>query len=63
MERESPAALPNATLEHCLQLVAESDIPLAILDTQKRLQGMVTRTAIIQATGSNGTQNGENGKR
>jgi glycine betaine/proline transport system ATP-binding protein len=62
-DKECPTALPNATLEHCLQLVAESDIPLAILDERQHLQGMVTRTAIIQATGVNGTQNGANGKR
>ena len=60
---KSPTALPNATLEHCLQLVAECDIPVAILDEEQRLQGMVTRTAIIQATGGNGAQNGANGKR
>jgi len=62
-DKECPTAPPNATLEHCLQLVAESDIPLAILDERQHLQGMVTRTAIIQATGVNGTLNGANGKR
>ena len=63
IEQECPTALPNATLEHCLQLVAESNIPVAVLDEARHLQGMVTRTAIIQATGGNGTQNGANGKR
>jgi len=63
IERECPTALSNATLEHCLQLVAECDIPVAILDEGQRLKGMVTRTAIIQATSGNGAQNGSNGKR
>ena len=63
IEQECPTALPNATLEHCLQLVAESNIPVAVLDEARHLQGMVTRTAIIQATGGNGAQNGANGKR
>ncbi len=55
-ERECPTALPNETLEHCLQLVAECDTPLAVLDEAQRLQGMVTRTTIIQATGSNSSE-------
>ena len=63
VERECPTALPNATLEHCLQLVAECNIPVAVLDEALRLQGMVTRTAIIQATGGNSAQNGSNRKR
>ena len=62
IEQECPTALSNATLEHCLQLVAECDIPVAILDEAQHLQGMVTRTAIIQATGGNGTPNGANNK-
>jgi glycine betaine/proline transport system ATP-binding protein len=63
LDPESPTALPNSTLEYCLQLVAESDIPVAVLDETRHLQGMVTRTAIIQASGGNGSQNGANGKR
>jgi glycine betaine/proline transport system ATP-binding protein len=63
LDPESPTALPDSTLEYCLQLVAESDIPVAILDETRHLQGMVTRTAIIQASGGNGSQNGANGKR
>jgi len=62
-ERECPTALPNATLDHCLQLVAECNLPVAVLDEAQHLQGMVTRTAVIQATGGNGAQNGANGKR
>jgi glycine betaine/proline transport system ATP-binding protein len=58
VERECPTAQPEATLEHCLQLVAECDTPLVVIDEGQRLQGMVTRTAIIQATGGNGSRNG-----
>ncbi len=48
-EQDCPTALPNATLEHCLQMVAECNIPVAVLDEAWRLQGMVTRTALIVA--------------
>ena len=44
------ASAPAATrLDDCLSLVAEDDIPLAVLGAEKRLLGIVTRPVLIEA--------------
>ncbi len=48
--RSDPATVsPNTTLEQGLPLVANDDIPLAVLDKRKRLLGIVTRPRLIEA--------------
>ena len=39
----------DTTLEQCLQLVAEGDAPVAVLDKEQRLLGVITRPALIVA--------------
>ena len=56
-----PSAAPNTFLDQCLPLVAEGDIPLAILDANGRLVGVITRQTLVQAmqsTNGNGNLNG-----
>ena len=44
------ASVPAVTrLDDCLSMVAEDDIPLAVLGTEKRLLGVVTRMKLIEA--------------
>ena len=47
--RESPRCPPTATLDECLQLVAEHDAPLAVVNNRGHLLGVATKTALIQA--------------
>lgn len=57
--REFPTTSPDAPLEQCLSLVAEDDTPVAVLDEEQRLVGVVTRPALLKAVQSNGGDNGE----
>ena len=57
--REFPTTSPNAPLEQCLSLVAEDDTPVAVLDEEQHLVGVVTRPALLKAVQSNGGDNGE----
>jgi len=57
--REFPTISPDAPLEQCLSLVAENDTPVAVLDKQQHLVGVVTRQALLKAVQSN---SGDNGK-
>jgi glycine betaine/proline transport system ATP-binding protein len=59
VNRDFPSAEPSTILDQCLPLVADQDIPIAILDGRRRLLGVVTRAALIQAMqSSNGNGNG-----
>ena len=49
VQREFPSVSPATRLEQCLPLVAEHDIPLAVLDGSKRLLGIITRQVLIEA--------------
>lgn len=40
---------PDSPLEEFLHMVAEGNIPVAVLDEEQQLLGIVTRTALIQA--------------
>ena len=57
--REFPTTSPDATLEQCLPLVAESDTPVAVLDEQQHLVGVITRPALLKAVQSNNGNNSE----
>jgi len=57
--REFPTTSPNAPLEQCLSLVAEDDRPVAVLDEEQHLMGVVTRQALLKSMQVNGGDNGE----
>ncbi len=59
-QRKFPSTFPEATLEQCLPLVADDDTPLAILDEKKRLLGIITRPALIEAMQIDTANNNEN---
>ncbi|TET16634.1 MAG: glycine betaine/L-proline ABC transporter ATP-binding protein [Dehalococcoidia bacterium] len=44
-----PFTSPDTPVEQCLHLVAEGNVPVAVLDEEQRLQGVVTRLALIHA--------------
>jgi len=44
-----PFTSPDTPVEQCLHLVAEGNVPVAVLDEEQRLQGVVTRPALIHA--------------
>lgn len=59
--QDYPTTSPSTMLDQCLPLVAEGEIPLAIIDGGGRIKGIVTRQALIQAmqsSSSNGNGNG-----
>ncbi|MFC2048082.1 glycine betaine/L-proline ABC transporter ATP-binding protein [Chloroflexota bacterium] len=49
IQDEFPSVAPDTTLEQCLPLFAEDDIPLAVLDRRGKLLGVVTRPVLIRA--------------
>ena len=42
-----PFTSPDTPVEQCLHLVAEGNVPVAVLDKEQRLLGVVTRPALI----------------
>ncbi len=46
---EFSSTSPHTPLEQCLPLVAEGNVPVAVLDEEERLKGVVTRSALINA--------------
>ncbi len=62
VSREFPTISPNAPLEQCLSLVAEDDTPVAVLDEEQHLVGVVTRPVLLRAVQSNDGDNGEPGR-
>lgn len=44
-----PFTSPDTPVEQCLHLVAEGNVPVAVLDEEQRLHGVVTRLALIHA--------------
>jgi len=66
-QQDFPSTAPEAALEESLHLVAEGNIPVAVLDEQQRLLGVISRQALIAAMHSdnsngNGSNGGANGK-
>ena len=58
-QQEFTSASPNTPLEQCLPLVADDDTPMAVLDEENRLLGVVSRPALIAAMQlGNGNSNG-----
>ena len=51
---EFPSTSPDAPLEQCLHLVAEDNTPVAVLDGEQRLLGVITRPVLFNALQSDG---------
>ncbi|MFC1965809.1 CBS domain-containing protein, partial [Chloroflexota bacterium] len=49
VREEFPSTSPDTPLDEILHLVAEGNIPVAVLDEDQRLLGIITRTELIQA--------------
>ncbi len=56
--KDFPSTAPGTMLDQCLPLVAEGDVPLAIVDGEGRFLGVITRQALVQAMQSGGNGNG-----
>ena len=56
---EFSSVSPDALLEECLQLVAEDETPVAVLDEEQHLLGIITRLALLQAIRSDTAGNSE----
>lgn len=49
VQKEFPSTSPDTPVEQILSLVAEGNVPVAVLDEEQHLLGIITRTALIQA--------------
>jgi glycine betaine/proline transport system ATP-binding protein len=49
----------DTPLEQCLPLVAEGNVPVAVLDEEQHLKGVITRSALIHAMCLDDGANGE----
>ena len=58
-QSEFSSVSPDALLEECLQLVAEDETPVAVLDEEQHLLGIITRLALLQAIRTDTAGNGE----
>jgi len=58
-QQEFPSTSPETPAEQILHLVAEGNVPVAVLDEKKHLLGVVTRSALIQAMQSDNGNNDE----
>ncbi len=55
---EFASTAPDVTLEQCLSLVTgESNIPVAVVDDERRLLGIITRPALFEAIQTDSTSN------
>jgi len=52
-------ASPDTPLEECLPLVAEGNVPVAVLDKEQHLLGIITRPALIHALQSDNEATGK----
>jgi len=57
---EVPSTSPDTPLEESLHLVAEGNMPVAVLDKEQRLLGIITRSSIIRAMYSGNGDSDEN---
>jgi len=59
-QQEFPSTSPDTPVEQVLPLVAEGNIPVAVVDEEQRLLGVITRSALIQAMQSDNGNSDEN---
>lgn len=59
-QQEFPSTSPDTPVEQCLPLVAKGNMPVAVLDEEQRLLGVITRPALIHAMYSDNEATSEN---
>lgn len=60
VKAEFASTSPETSLEQCLNLVTDdSNIPIAVLDEERRLLGVVTRPALFESIQTDSTANGK----
>lgn len=47
--QDFPTTSPDTPLERCLSLVAKEDFPVAVVDAERRLLGVITRANLLRA--------------
>jgi glycine betaine/proline transport system ATP-binding protein len=57
IQTEFPLTSSDSTLNECLPLIAEGDIPLLVVDDSKHLLGIITRKELIEAIQSDSGEN------
>ncbi|OGN91089.1 MAG: hypothetical protein A2158_06755 [Chloroflexi bacterium RBG_13_46_14] len=62
LQTDFPQASSDTTLNECLPLIAEGDIPLLILDDSRHLLGIITRKDLIDAMQSENVEKNNNEK-
>lgn len=60
-QQEFPTTSPNSPLEEILHLMADTDLPVAVVDEEKRLLGVITRQALLRAIRYEQPKNGTDG--
>ena len=60
VREEFASVSPDSLLEDSLHLVAEGNLPVAVVDEEKHLLGVITRTTIIQAMQAEDTTENNN---
>jgi len=69
VREEFPSVTPDSPLEDSLHLVAEGNLPIAVVDEEKHLLGVINRATLIQAmqaeetTENNNHNNGKNNEK
>lgn len=58
-QQEFPSTSPDTPVEQLLPLVAEGNVPVAVLDEEQRLLGVITRSVLIEAIHPEDEANGE----
>jgi len=59
-QQEFPFTSPDTPVEQILPLVAEGNVPVAVLDEEKHLLGVISRPALIHAMYADSDTNNEN---
>ena len=60
VQPEAASTLPSTPVEQCLHMVADGNVPIAVLSEEQRLLGVITRPALINVMYSGDEANGEN---
>ena len=60
VQPEAESTLHNTPVEQCLNMVADGNIPIAVLSEEQRLLGIITRPALINAMDSGSENHNEN---
>ncbi len=61
-EQSFPPTPPETPLERCLPLVAEEELPVAVVDPERRLLGVITRASLLRALQSDDEKSESNNR-